>query len=259
MGVCALTGNHGKFVKSHLYPQAFYDAGEDGAPFKIIGSDTSRPPKSSWTGSYDSELVTAEGEKLLADLDNYAAMVLMPGAPFEEFFRTAAKTQARTEKSPLFGEFTHFDVGRLNLFFASVLWRFGASCRPEANGTNLGPYLERFRSAIVDGVPPPSDYFGVTVTRIIDFAAPLVLTPAKYRADGVNMWRLVFGNYQIDVRCDRRRTPAPLSKLEMRAGEPVLIMGYEYTRSRSYRNTARLVQQSSRQHGWPWGDRWPRG
>src|SRR5260370_16132745 len=67
--ICKLTGDKGKFVDSHLIPQAFTrpPAGEG----FISGGEGSRP-KRNWSSWYDQKLVTERGEQLLANYDDWA-------------------------------------------------------------------------------------------------------------------------------------------------------------------------------------------
>ena len=258
MDVCALTGKHGKFIRSHLYPQAFYDFPEDQAPFKMIGGRNNRP-RTNWTGLYDERLVIQDGEDLLSKLDNAAAKMLLPRASAQQFFESADELQMSGQGDKVaFAIFNKWDVETLLVFFCSILWRFGASKRPEASGTELGPYLPLLQEAILRNKAPDSASVGVSLLRIVDSEGSFAFTPARYEAEGVNMWQLVFGNFQVNIRCDRRKPPFPYSKLEMQANKPAAIMAYEFTRSRSYENVARMVQSSTRAHGWPWGNAWPR-
>lgn len=255
MGVCALTGKEGKFIKCHLYPQSFYSPPEDKAPFKAIGKG--KPPKTSWTGLYDSALVTTDGEAILALLDDYAAKVLLPRASAGEFFKTSDEVQLSGRGDHVsFAIFRNLDVEKLILFFSSIMWRFGASSREEAAGTTLGPYLEILHNAVLDSKVPDPNLIGISILRITDAEGSFAFTPARHRVEGVSMWQLVFGNYQVNFRCDRRAPPFPYRMMEMRVGEPLVVMAYEFARSRSFDNVARMVRSSSQKYGRPWGNRW---
>jgi hypothetical protein len=63
-GICKLTGKSGKFVKSHLIPQAFTKPSVPGN-FFITGGQ-GRRPKSNWSSWYDEQLVVQEGEDILS-------------------------------------------------------------------------------------------------------------------------------------------------------------------------------------------------
>ncbi|WP_284880341.1 hypothetical protein [Acinetobacter variabilis] len=73
-GQCKLTLENGKFIKSHLIPQALTKPEIRGGIMKQIGEGT-RPKKatSSW---YDYELVTRAGEDILTEFDTAAINIL---------------------------------------------------------------------------------------------------------------------------------------------------------------------------------------
>ncbi|KVD59127.1 hypothetical protein [Burkholderia ubonensis] len=67
-GTCALTGEYGQFVKSHLIPRALTRLSRTGEKFiqSGIGERMARVPDS-W---YDLKLVVRLGEDILADIDD---------------------------------------------------------------------------------------------------------------------------------------------------------------------------------------------
>jgi hypothetical protein len=69
-GVCKLTGNSGKFVRSHLIPKALTRPSVAGGYF--ISAGPGIRPKKSWSSWYDEELVIRKGERILADYDDWA-------------------------------------------------------------------------------------------------------------------------------------------------------------------------------------------
>lgn len=73
-GRCKLTGELGPFVKAHILPKALTYPAEKGLPFAQSGRDY--PPIKRWSSWYDSSIVTAAGEKTLADHDDWAIEAL---------------------------------------------------------------------------------------------------------------------------------------------------------------------------------------
>jgi hypothetical protein len=73
-GTCKLTGLKGKYVKSHIVPQAFTIGLRKGHPLYQKGAQGKYFRK--WSSWYDSELVTKEGEVILAKYDDWAAKIL---------------------------------------------------------------------------------------------------------------------------------------------------------------------------------------
>src|SRR5689334_22772129 len=74
IGICKLTGMSGRLVRSHLIPNALTRLSRTGSPF-IQGGD-GEPPERRWSSWYDTQLVTEEGEEILALLDNWAISTL---------------------------------------------------------------------------------------------------------------------------------------------------------------------------------------
>ena len=63
-GMCKLTLTYGKFVKSHIIPEALTETSWGGSPLTQPGPNGRRIRRcTSW---YDPQLVTTEGEAILA-------------------------------------------------------------------------------------------------------------------------------------------------------------------------------------------------
>ena len=70
-GICALTGERGPFVKSHIIPSAFTPTYAPGKPM-IQWTGTAGRPHRRWDGLYDLNLVTRAGEDILERYDTWA-------------------------------------------------------------------------------------------------------------------------------------------------------------------------------------------
>lgn len=127
-GICALLGTEGKFAKSHIIPRAlteptvkgerFIEAGRGGRPIRRF---------SSW---YDTALVTAEGEKILSEIDTAGIAELRKHKLVWSGWQGKRKLKyADYDIYPEPGsgigirKLSDVDAGKLRLFFLSILWR----------------------------------------------------------------------------------------------------------------------------------------
>lgn len=166
-GVCKLTGKSGRFVDSHLLPKALTKA--DGlAPGLVqIGNGRKEKRSSSW---YDRHLVVAEGEKILAEYDDWAIRILRkhtmvwsgwgPRISLNDFQRFPGTPWGIRSVS---GD----DWKKLRLFFLSLLWRAAATDRPEFNEVDLPPdHLERLRQMVLNCDAEPVAFYAISLTQI---------------------------------------------------------------------------------------------
>lgn len=168
-GRCKLTGRDGKLVKSHLLPKSVTRTPEPGLP-RVDGYNCGRPVKrfDSW---YDPFLVTRAGEDILSDYDDWAVKELrrlkliwsswadLDSLPTED---VQSPQESTIDLRPMQCK----DVGKLRLFFLSLLWR--------AASTSLGDYriplssdnIETLRKMIVSRDPEPFFLFPVTLIQL---------------------------------------------------------------------------------------------
>src|SRR5690242_3439170 len=125
IGICKLTRTRGKFVKAHIIPEAFSRRASANYPMTQSGQGTR--PKRRWTSWYDPQLVTAAGERILADYDDWAIrelrrtrLVSSGWGPMTVLsvpdYDTVPGTTWGIRKVQIDGK-------RLRLFYLSVLWR----------------------------------------------------------------------------------------------------------------------------------------
>ncbi len=165
-GKCALTGNHGKLVKSHLLPRALMEFGPSNVPIVLLRGDAARPIKR-WTSWYDSRLVTRAGEDILARQDNWAV-------DFLRHHRLVWSSWGDEGSPPLDDDYGPFGirainevpVERLRMFVISLLWRAAASNLPEFASIQIpAEHLENLRVALVTGVLPNESFYPSTFTQ----------------------------------------------------------------------------------------------
>lgn len=249
--LCNLTGSKGTLVKSHLYPRSFYKIEQD-QPMSLISSESR--PKRAINGIYDPGLVTSEGEQILEKFDNFAAKFFEPFGSRESMIKRADKVIEDSEKQAGV-QFDQSHAESVLLFLISLLWRFGASSRPEASGVGLGPYLERFKEAILENTVRKIPYVGAAIQR--DFSnSPVVITPALQADKSLKVYNMVCGGYSFWVKCDKRPFEREIQEVAVFADRPVTIGFHQISETANYRSLARLVRKSNKIHGSPWGGKY---
>lgn len=168
IGLCALTLRPGKYVKSHLIPRALTRPEVPGA--KFIESGRGEKPiyrSDSW---YDSRLVIAGGEAILARYDTWAIAALR-----RHKLVWSGWPDGISRLDDLWGELDGasglsvrsiegLHGGRLRLFLLSLLWRAAATSRHEFSEISLPPdELEQLRMMVLTGTPEPLDFYPVTL------------------------------------------------------------------------------------------------
>jgi hypothetical protein len=172
-GTCALTGDQGQFVKSHLIPRALTRLSRKGEKFiqSGIGEPMTRVPDS-W---YDLKLVTRVGEDILADIDDLGISAL------REHHLIWSGWNQHTSLVDLLGldpkipvrEFRLHDTKNLRLFFISLLWRAGASNLPEFRYVPLTPEeIEDLRQKVFNRDPGAQEDYPIILHQLSTLGAP---------------------------------------------------------------------------------------
>lgn len=254
-GTCKLTGKLGELREAHLYPRSFYRIRQD-APLRAVSSDLNERPKQARVGVYDPNLVIEETENWFAQLDSHAAKVLKQPVKHESLLRWGGKIHYGEDKLPLGYELKDYDPALLKLFFMSVLWRFGASERPEAREVKLGPHLERLATHLRNREAPRGHTYSVVGTRFVDEENVVILTPTRYRLDGVNTWHMVFGAYEFFIKADERPFPSPWNGLCLSDRPQMPIILRKFRGSNLWNRLATQVKSVHAKYGDPWGGRY---
>ncbi len=130
-GTCKLTGQQGKLVRSHLLPKAVTRTPTAGEPRVEAGEgmDTPRRRFDSW---YDKNLVTRDGEDILAKYDDRGISILRSlGLVWSSDRLLCPPSEFLKPMNPDWhiGQLPYSDTQRkwLRLFFLSLLWRAAAT------------------------------------------------------------------------------------------------------------------------------------
>jgi hypothetical protein len=113
-------------VKAHVIPESFLKRASEAA---FMECDGELRPKRSWIGWYDTNLVSAEGEKVFQPFDDAGAR-FFHGQGLTYRSRRATDTLQLRQSGLVAGEVLHFDevdTRKLRLFGLSLLWRIAAS------------------------------------------------------------------------------------------------------------------------------------
>lgn len=169
-GICALTGVEGKFVKSHILPQALTRPSVSGAP--LLQSSKGKGFKRRWSSWYDAQLVTAEGEDLLSRLDDRAIKIMrryhlvweswVVFKPYFEVLSPALPNHSYRKVS-----LSEEESRSLHHFFISIAWRVSASRLHDLSEVKLPIDVEEdFRIAVID--PKSGDWrkYPVSLTQL---------------------------------------------------------------------------------------------
>ncbi|AWH30625.1 hypothetical protein C1931_17725 [Stenotrophomonas sp. YAU14A_MKIMI4_1] len=166
-GYCKLTGKPGRFVKSHIIPQALTKISEQGGPFFQYGEGT-RPTQrcSSW---YDQGLVIREGEDILSEIDTRAIEALREHRLVWSSWGEATTLGSLHDviQDPFGFRQVHMDTKMLRIFFLSLLWRAAESQLSEFKEIALpAADAEVIRKALVDGLEPPMSFYPIQLTQL---------------------------------------------------------------------------------------------
>lgn len=154
-GICALVGEEGVFVKSHLIPQALTAHDMPGKHFVEAGNGF-RPVKR-FTSWYDDELVIRSGEDYLSEIDSRAVIELRKHKLVwsgwgNEKILNCDNHQFISEANEGIRKIPNVDSSLLRLYFISLLWRALSTSRIEFSHLNKeGVELEKLKKIILSG------------------------------------------------------------------------------------------------------------
>ena len=127
-GICALTQTHGKFAKAHIIPKALTRPSIKGAP--LMESTKGAGFRRQWSSWFDDQLVTDNGEKILAKIDDDGIKELRR---LKLNWSSWGVAKPIFQKIPVSANHHSFrkiavsDAEKLRKFILSILWRAAAS------------------------------------------------------------------------------------------------------------------------------------
>jgi hypothetical protein len=129
LGTCALTGNIGAFVKSHILPRSLTPKDQSGG--RLIESDGFDYPRKQYDSWYDPNLVIRLGEDILERIDDAAYKELHKSKLIWKSWESQSELNLieTAGQGVLVGlrDIEGLDQQSLGRFVVSVLWRAGSS------------------------------------------------------------------------------------------------------------------------------------
>ena len=182
--VCALCGLEKLLQKSHIIPEFLYDELYDGLhSYNLLRTAPNAPSSRRRKGIYERLLCEDCDQRRLGRLDNYAARVFKGGIEIE-----VTDEPGRLIVGKL-------DYTTFKLWEMSLLWRCGASRRPEFRACSLGPHAEKLRRLLLDEHPGQPCEYGCTVIlpSSHEVTKLFICPPAPITIDGHRCYRASFG------------------------------------------------------------------
>jgi hypothetical protein len=189
IGICALTGQTGRFVRSHLIPRALTQPRPDGKPFPQVGNGE-RPIRrqDSW---YDTQLVVQAGEDILTGYDTFAItefrthkLIWQSWGPMQQLTPDLCKPLL----PPNYGlrRIGFSNPTRVRLFLLSLLWRAARTKLRDFGEIQLeSSDLRRLRAVVRDGTNPSIDFFPATLIQLSTYGPPHNFSPIAQTKHGV--------------------------------------------------------------------------
>jgi hypothetical protein len=258
-GVCKLTHSEGKLVESHLIPKALTRPSIAGAPFVETG--LGRPPSRKWSSWYDRNIVTADGEAILAKIDSWAIAELRKHKLVWSGWGPLLSLPTDRIGDTGWGirKLVGVDGKRLRLFFISLLWRAAVSKLPGFNDVNLAEQeLERLRVMMVSGNADPPSYFPITLSQIstvgdMQNLTPFPRTKTIRKPDGSVDREMPFIRFYFDGLIAHihplQATLDEFGIMLLGAEDELAVPAVTYERSFQKENLENMVLESFRQ--WP--------
>lgn len=167
-GVCKLTQTEGKFIKSHIIPQALTRPIIKSHPMIEIGKELRK--KKAWSSWYDYEMVTQNGEDILTEFDTKAILELRKhklvwssfiNNELGELHEKIGQTHVGIR------QIKNLDFQILRLFFLSLLWR---ACESNLDGFKDIKIpkndLEKIRQMLLNKICEPYYFYPIRIYQL---------------------------------------------------------------------------------------------
>jgi hypothetical protein len=219
LGTCKLTGSYGPFVKSHIVPRSFLDLtqrkGEP--PLRVYPLHARGRTTDSQTGLYDRELVTVDGERVLARFDLAANCLLNAPVLRSSYLKDEHGFIARDQSGRRVGyALSSKHYSELKLFVLSIFWRASASQRPELADFKLAADVQRrVQGLLLAGEPAAPDELSVMIVRYTNDAGVPLITPNRIEIMKIPFVQMAFGQCHFYMKTTAIETPAPIDELQL--------------------------------------------
>lgn len=258
VGLCKLTGDHGPFVKSHLIPRALTRLSLTGEKYieAEIGQRSIRRPDS-W---YDTQLVTAKGEKILEAIDTVGIELLRQhqliwsawdGQEFGDGNSALEGARMVSFRRP----------EELQLFFLSLAWRAAASNLKAFRTVQLEEsVLEDLRTRVLKMKAGAFHDYPVILFQLVTKGAshnrtPLLEDKEWPLANGTSVERIPYIRFYFDGLVAHIQTPNGVESnpdmlrvFTLGGGDPTGVVIHPFEKSRTLGNLETLVRLSHPPH-----------
>jgi len=184
---CALCQNERKLVKSHIFPEFFYQfMYDEDHKYLFITSNPDTQIKKRPKGIWE-PLLCYGCDQQIGVYEDYAAKQLVGDG----------KTAVNIEKYKNGFVIYNLDYAKFKLFQISLLWRSSITKRPEFHRINLGPHQERMRKMLFDQNPGKPHQYGAILMHFPEHREMLqgFLYPPELlerKIEGHRVYRAVF-------------------------------------------------------------------
>ncbi|MCE8537433.1 hypothetical protein KBY27_08190 [Ruegeria pomeroyi] len=181
VGVCALTGSEGSFVKAHILPRALTKPAKKDS--HLLQSTRGRGYRKRFTSWYDKSLVIREGENILSRIDDRGVKALRKNMLVWSSWRAF-----KPYFEPMGVLFPDHSIRNINLegadaiheFFLSIAWRACASKMPDMEHAFASTeHIELMRQIVSGEVELKPINFPVSLTQISTFGEVHNFSPIR--------------------------------------------------------------------------------
>jgi hypothetical protein len=234
---CKFCLKDSELCKSHIIPDYFFKRYSGPEPENVLKEVNPlqpfqpRRPK----GLYE-KLLCPNCESLFAKWDDFAI----------KFFQKSEQWNRICIEKGAYFEVLNVDYKEIKLFFMSLLWRASVSRLTFYSQVTLGPFESTLRAMLKASNPGKPNEFGVVLCKLKAFNADLdkiILTPTRFRADGVNSYRFDLNEFIFIIAADGRG--AKPSKFLLKPSEPVLIIETDVLKSGKLEQMSNVLKLQS--------------
>lgn len=229
--ICKLCGEDRPLIRAHIIPESFFRELRDDGPAPLIV--TNKPgayPKRAPIGVYDQELLCAACEARFGRFDDYGAEVLLNRR--DELFKPIAHNS-----EVLAFAADGIDQGVLSTFFVSVLWRAAATSQMFFANIKLGPFQDIAKQVLVGATPENVHIFATVLSRWTaskkrEDLTTAMMNPFAERWDGINAYRLYFGEHVAYIKVDKRPYTEPWKSMQIGAQKTLFVTTRDFDESK---------------------------
>jgi len=216
MPTCRLCGeDKEKLCKAHILPEAFFRSIRlEDEPLMSIPGTERIPYSQTWTGRWDKEILCSACDGgVLGKLDDYAARIFIHRDFPVHWIQEGGTTHFRMK---------NVDVGKIKLFWISVLWRHAITSLPEHEDIQLDPAdLESIRQMILGGDCGTNTDFSVI---LLYFGTPQVIVGMSESGVGDGWFETFINGWHIFIKGHRLHEPHLLEPIFLKDEEEPLVI-----------------------------------